>query len=143
MGAPGRQHWPRLAGRVLTAAALGAAIGWGISATLDWSTAASQHECAGQPGVCVGLSPVSGLLFGVLGTVAACWFGFALIGVRPLLVTVPAGVGLLFLTTLLFLHGVTGGRLHPAWLFALVTGAALALLSLLAGVAAGAAGRSP
>jgi hypothetical protein len=119
-------------GRAGAAGALGVALGWVLSLDLDWSNAASRHECTGQSGVCFGLAVPAGLVAAVAAVVAACWIGFAAMNVRPLRITVPAGLLSELLVTVIYLQNVTGGRLHPAWLFAMVNGALFALLAALA-----------
>jgi hypothetical protein len=108
---------------------LGAAIGWAVSLDLDWSAAAGQRECVGQSGLCIGIAAPAGLLAGLVTVVAACWIGFAAAGVRPLYVTVPAGVVAVLLSVVVYSGSVAGGRLHPGWLFALVNGAVFAVLA--------------
>jgi len=104
-------------------------VGWFVSLNLDWTSAASRSQCAGSTGVCFGLALPEGLVFGVLVVLGAIWFGFAVIGIRPLLRTVPAGLLAEFLVIVSYLHVVAGGRLHPAWLFAVLNGALFALLA--------------
>jgi hypothetical protein len=66
---------------------------------------------------------------GVLVAVAACWAGMAVARVRPLLVSVPAGVIAVLVTADIYLRIRPGGGLHPGWLFALATGLAFAVLA--------------
>jgi hypothetical protein len=115
------------AGRIGLAAVLGAALGWGISADLDWSATSSDRECAHVSGLCFGTAPFAGLAIGVIAGVGACWLGLAVARLRPLSVTVPLGAMLLLLTVWGYLDAVPGGRLHPRWGFALVTGLVFAL----------------
>lgn len=118
-----------LAGRTAVAAGAGVVIGWVISVDLDWSDTASRHECAQSTGICIGIAPFVGLALGAIFTVAACWVIMAVAAIRPLTHTVPAAIMLIFLTILIFLRVVSGGRLHPAWAFSLVTAFALASLA--------------
>ena len=119
-------------GRIGFVALLGVAIGWGISADVDWSATASQRECAQASGLCFGLAPVVGVAVGVVAGVVACWLGLAVARLRPLVIAVPVAVLLLPLTAVVYLDVVPGGRLHPSWLFGLVTGAVFALLAVAA-----------
>jgi hypothetical protein len=111
-------------------AVLGAGLGWGMSADLDWSAAASQHECAQASGLCFGLAPFVGLLAGVVVGVSACWLSLAAVRLQPVGITIPAAIAVLPVTAFIYLARVPGGRLHPPWLFALVTGAVFALLAV-------------
>lgn len=120
------------AGRVGIAAALGAALGWGISADLDWSATTSDRECAHVSGLCFGTAPIAGLVIGVIAVVGACWVGLAVARLRPLTFTVPLGAVLLLVTVWWYLDAVPGGRLHPWWRFALVTAGVFALLAVAA-----------
>lgn len=82
--------------------------------------------------MCFGLAVPEGLVSGVLVVLGAIWFGFAVTDTRPLLLTVPAGLLANGLLILIYLHSVAGGRLHPAWLFAVLNGALFALLAAVA-----------
>jgi hypothetical protein len=130
MRSDGGGTWYRLALRVAATAAIGAAIGLGVSKDLDWSTRASLHECAQSSGLCFGVSPVIGLAWGLIGTVLACWIGFAVADLRPLPITVPSGVIVLLIVTVGYLQSVPGGRLHPAWAYVLVAALSMAMLAL-------------
>jgi hypothetical protein len=90
---------------------------------------ASQRECAQTSGLCFGVAPVAGLAIGVVAGVAACWLGLAAARLRPLVVAVPTAIVLLPLIAVAYLDMVPGGRLHPQWVFALVTGAVFAVLA--------------
>jgi hypothetical protein len=125
----GSRTWLAAAGRISFAAGLGALLGWGMSADADWSATASLHECATNDGLCFGVAPVIGLVSGVLVAVAACWAGMAVARVRPLMLSVPAGIIALPVTADIYLRIRHGGGLHPGWLFALATGLAFALLA--------------
>ncbi len=102
--------WQAAAGRIGFVAALGVMIGLGMSADLDWSATASQHECAQASGVCFGLAPVAGTAVGVAAGVGACWLGLAIARLRPLVVVVPIAIMLLPLTAVAYLDVVPGGR---------------------------------
>lgn len=125
-----QRSWLSAGRRVGAAGLLGAAVGWFVSLDLDWSNTAVRQQCAGSSGsVCFGLAGPEDLIFGVLVVLGAIWFGFAVIGIRPLLLTVPAGLLAELLLIEVYLHSVAGGRLHPAWLFAVLSGAVFALLA--------------
>ena len=130
-GSPTYEGWRAFATRTGTVAAIGAGIGWALSLDVDWASAASRRECAGQSGICFGAALPEGVLAGIVAVVAGCWIGFAVVGVRPLYVTVPTGIVVLLFSMILYLRTGSGGRLHPVWLFALVTGAVLAGLAAL------------
>jgi hypothetical protein len=100
-----------------------------MCADAGWSATASQHECASTGGLCFGVAPVVGLVAGVLVAVAACWAGMAVARLRPLVLSVPAGVIALPVTAGIYLRIRHGGGLHPQWLFALATGLAFAVLA--------------
>jgi hypothetical protein len=132
-GRPG--SWLSAGRRVGAAGLLGTAVGWFVSLDLDWSSSAARQQCAGSSGsVCFGLAVPEGLVFGALVVLGAIWFGFAVTGIRPLLLTVPVGLLAGWLLILIYLHSVPGGRLHPAWLFAVLNGALFALLAAAAAV---------
>jgi hypothetical protein len=130
-----QRSWLSAGRRVGVAGLLATAVGWFVSLDLDWSSTAARQQCAGSSGsVCFGLAVPEGLVFGVLVVLGAIWFGFAVTGIRPLLLTVPAGLLAELLVIVVYLHSVAGGRLHPAWLFAVLNGAVFALLATPAAV---------
>lgn len=125
----GGAGWLTFTGRIGAVAVLGAGIGWVLSLDLDWSAAAGRRECTGQSGLCFGVALPVGVVAGMAAVAAACWIGFAVASVRPLYVTVPAGIVAVMLSLLVYLRTVPGGRLHPGWLFALVNAIVLAALA--------------
>jgi hypothetical protein len=126
----GVHKWFRLVAGTGFAAAVGVVTGRLISADLDWSVTASQHECAQSTGICWGIAPEVGLALGFLLTVSACWVSMAVARARPLWATVPAAIGIVCGVTVAFLRLHHGGRLHPASAFSLLIALALAVLTV-------------
>ncbi|GAA4088391.1 hypothetical protein GCM10022248_67850 [Nonomuraea soli] len=119
--------------RAAGAAILGGLLGAGISLDYDWAVAAGRRECQGVGALCIGTGPVVGFAAAVIAVVLVCSIGFAVLRVRPLLLTVPAGIVLIAVATYVYLRI---GRpllypqhrdLHPLPAYALLTAAALAL----------------
>lgn len=77
-----------LAGAAIT----GGVIGVALSRTYIWANTASGKQCTGATGVCVGNAPLVGLGIGIAIVLAGCYGGFAIAGIRPLWIYVPAGV---------------------------------------------------
>ncbi len=123
---PRRHHLLAALGRVGGAAAAGGVIGL-IDASI-WHWAAAQH-CPGSTAFC--LAPgIDGLGYGLLVTVAGIWAGFAVLRIRPLWLSVPAGLGIALALARTSEAAVPGGAGAPAW----VSAVALALgLGLIAG----------
>jgi hypothetical protein len=111
-------------GTVCAGAAVGFLLGLGVATV------------SGRIGMRPSGEPFSGfravLTLGIAGiptVTAVCWAGFALAGIGPAAVAVPAAVVLFLLTAVLYLRAVPGGRLTPAWAFAAVSAVALGLLA--------------
>ncbi|MEN3537852.1 hypothetical protein AAH991_22250 [Microbispora sp. ZYX-F-249] len=126
-GMPGPTVGMRIAGANLLGAVLGAA----VSLILDMAADAGQRECRGSPSLCIGTGPVVGLAVGAALVVLGCLVGFAVLGIRPLIVSVPSGFALLLFTTWAYLSSVPGGRLHPLFAYAACTALFLGLLALI------------
>ncbi len=63
-----------------------------------------------------GLALPGGLVLGVLVVLGAIWFGFAVTGIRPLLLTVPAGLLAELLVIVVYLHSVpAAGCTRPGY----------------------------
>jgi hypothetical protein len=125
-------HAPRdwaVGTRIGMVAGGGMVLGLAISYDLDQSAATADRECAGSKNICFGMGLPVGLAVGVGIVVVGCWLCFSMAGVRPRSVTIPAGILAVIVVTLRYLAAVPGGRLHPAWLFALLMGVAFALLT--------------
>ncbi|GIH67665.1 hypothetical protein [Microbispora siamensis] len=121
--------------RAAGAAALGWLLGAGLSLDYEISEAAGDRECLGVVGrLCIGAGPYIGFAMGVAGVVLACWIGFAILNVRPLRTTVPAGIVLIIFVTFAYpavpsqLMDPAPAGLRPLPLYALTTALALALL---------------
>jgi hypothetical protein len=122
--------WAVALERIVGAATLGAAIGLGVSWDFDWST---KHPSRNPLDLRYELV---GLLSGTVGSVAACWLGFALLDVGPLAITVPSAMVLVFLAILQHLRSVPGGNLHPVGRFAYSTALAFFAVGALSTLAA-------
>jgi hypothetical protein len=121
------------AGRGITVAAVGAALGWVLSQIDTRALAAQVSECSGQSGLCFGEAFVVGPLIGVLATIAVCWAGFAIARFRPLWCSVPTGIVLTLFDVLAYLRLTSGGRLVPAWALMTVMAITFFLLSVIVG----------
>jgi hypothetical protein len=113
-------------GRVGGAAAIGAVVGL-IDASI-WHWAAAIHACH-DGGFCAGAG-IPGIAYGTLVTVAGIWVGFAVLRIRPLVLSVP--FGLLVTLALAKASGaaVPGGAGAPAWVSAVGLALGLALVAL-------------
>jgi hypothetical protein len=79
------------------------------------------------------MGPVIGFAAAVAAVVLVCWIGFAILRIRPLVITVPVGIASMILVTYAYLDVAAPlqypqpVRLHPLPVYALATALALAL----------------
>ncbi|MEV6520553.1 hypothetical protein AB0M43_01260 [Longispora sp. NPDC051575] len=139
-----RRRWAWLGetARVLAGAGVGGALGWFLSAVMDWSAGGAARECADADAdgmVCFGLWSVGfGLLVSV-AAVAVAWLVCAgLSGVRHQAATIPLGVLAALLVVMWF--PAEAGRFHPTWFFALAMAVGFAALAGVLRLLDGAAG---
>ena len=111
-------------GTVCAGAAVGFVLGLGVAAV----TGRIGRRPSGEP--FRGFTAVLSLgIAGLPAVTAVCWAGFVLAGIGPAAAAVPAAVVLFLLTVVLYLRAVPGGRLTPAWAFAVVSAVAFGLLA--------------
>jgi len=124
---PARQ----VAGAVLTGAVIGAGV------TGVWiSTLRAAQSCFttidGSPGVACVLPDVGGTMAGALLGILGSLAGFALLRIRPLLVTVPLAMAVTWLGTRAVTGPVTGGNAPVLWAAATLVAAGFGAVALTA-----------
>lgn len=108
-------------GRIVAVAGFGSMLASGMSWDLDRTNAASLHDCAvNQDEYCGFGTDIINLAVGFVVAVTAIWLCFAILGLRPKVISVPSGIAVSYFTTAGYLQAVPGGRLHPTWAFVLV-----------------------
>ncbi|MGY0237055.1 hypothetical protein [Longispora urticae] len=137
-----RWAWLGETARVGAAAGVGGALGWFLSAVLDWAAGGAARECAGADAdgtLCFGLWSIGlGFVVSVLAVAVAWVLCAGLSGVRHQTATIPLGVVVVLLVVLWF-QG-EAGRFHPTWFFALAMAVGFAALAGVLRLLDGAAG---
>jgi hypothetical protein len=116
--------------RIAGAGAVGAVLGVAVSSIWRAGSNASTHVCAETTSLCFG-PLLQFLAYGAAVVIAGIWVSFAVLRIRPMLLTVPAGVAITAV-----LVGATdaaeswGFAGPPAWAVAIVLAVGLALLAM-------------
>lgn len=129
MAGPGLRQ---VAGRIAGAAVLGAIVAAGVVGIWHISLQAERTSCTNPAGICPGPA-FGGLIAGAAAVVIGTLAGFAMLRIRPLAASVPAGIIIACLTVRGVVAAVPGGGPPLVWAltpvlavgFALVTSAVL------------------
>ena len=127
----GRIAGSAVARRIAGAAALGAVVGAALAGIEHAAGQAERQACAGTDQICLGPA-ILGFAGGILLVVAGYVAGFAVLRVRPLILTVPAATVVTFLVMTALTAAVPGGPPPAAWMAAAILAAGLAFLALAA-----------
>jgi hypothetical protein len=119
------------AGRVLGAGLTGAAVGAAVAGIWHAGLEAANNACRGTNQFCIPIGPGAEAIFGnALVIAAGVWFGFGILVIRPLRLTIPVGCILVVMLTSVLEAGIPGGNAPPVWAAAVAAGAGLAALAL-------------